>query len=33
MTVPLRRAFFLRTGENPSRANRLFSALFYKMGL
>ncbi|HSQ16010.1 MAG TPA: DUF362 domain-containing protein, partial [Candidatus Binatia bacterium] len=33
MTVPLRRAFFLRTGENPSRANRLFSALFYEMGL
>jgi uncharacterized protein (DUF362 family) len=33
MTVPLRRAFFLRTGENPSRANRLFSSLFYKMGL
>jgi uncharacterized protein (DUF362 family) len=33
MTVPLRRAFFLRTGENPSRANRLFSSLFYRMGL
>ena len=33
MTVPLRRAFFLRTGENPSRANRMFSSLFYKMGL
>jgi uncharacterized protein (DUF362 family) len=32
MTVPLRRAFFLRTGENPSRANRLFSSLFYKLG-
>ena len=32
MTVPLRRAFFLRTGENPSLANRLFSSLFYKMG-
>ena len=32
VTVPLRRAFFLRTGENPSRANRLFSSLFYKMG-
>ncbi|MBP1599699.1 MAG: hypothetical protein H6Q05_5076, partial [Acidobacteria bacterium] len=30
--VPLRRAFFLRTGENPSLANRLFSSLFYKMG-
>ncbi|MFA6148160.1 MAG: DUF362 domain-containing protein [bacterium] len=33
MTVPLRRSFFLRTGENPSRANRLFSSLFYKLGL
>ncbi|HWS15605.1 MAG TPA: DUF362 domain-containing protein [Candidatus Methylomirabilis sp.] len=32
MTIPLRRAFFLRTGENPSLANRLFSSLFYKMG-
>jgi hypothetical protein len=32
MTVPPRRAFFLRTGENPSRANRLFSSLFYKLG-
>ena len=32
LTVPLRRAFFLRTGENPSRANRLFSSLFYKLG-
>jgi uncharacterized protein (DUF362 family) len=32
LTVPLRRAFFLRTGENPSPANRLFSSLFYKMG-
>ena len=32
VTVPLRRAFFLRTGENPSRANRLFSSLFYRMG-
>jgi uncharacterized protein (DUF362 family) len=31
-TVPLRRAFFLRTGENPSLANRLFSSLFYKLG-
>jgi len=32
MTVPLRRAFFLRTGENPSLANRMFSSLFYKLG-
>jgi len=32
MTEPLRRSFFVRTGENPSLANRLFSALFYKMG-
>jgi len=32
LTVPLRRSFFLRTGENPSPANRLFSSLFYKMG-
>jgi len=32
MTVPLRRAFFIRTGENPSLANRLFSSLFYKLG-
>ncbi|MGA6994371.1 MAG: DUF362 domain-containing protein [Candidatus Deferrimicrobiaceae bacterium] len=32
LTVPLRRAFFLRTGENPSLANRLFSSLFYKLG-
>jgi len=32
ITVPLRRAFFVRTGENPSMVNRLFSSLFYKMG-
>jgi cholesterol oxidase len=31
-TVPLRRTFFVRTGEAPSVANRLFSWLFYKMG-
>jgi uncharacterized protein (DUF362 family) len=29
---PLRRAFFVRTGENPSLANRLFSRLFYELG-
>lgn len=32
LTVPLRRAFFLRTGENPSLANRFFSRLFYRLG-
>ena len=32
LTVPLRRTFFLRTGENPTAANRFFSWLFYKMG-
>ncbi|MHB1024378.1 MAG: DUF362 domain-containing protein [Desulfobacteria bacterium] len=32
VTVPLRRAFFVRTGENPTPANRFFSWLFYKMG-
>jgi len=32
ITVPLRRAFFLRTGEQPSAANRFFSWLFYRMG-
>ncbi len=32
LTVPLRRTFFLRTGENPSAANRLASWLFYRMG-
>ena len=32
MTVPLRRTFFVRTGENPTLANRFFSWLFYKMG-
>jgi hypothetical protein len=30
--VPLRRTFFLRTGENPSLANRLVSWLLYRMG-
>jgi len=32
VTVPLRRAFFVRTGENPSLGNRFFSWLFYRMG-
>jgi len=32
LTVPLRRTFFLRTGENPTAANRFFSRLFYKLG-
>jgi cholesterol oxidase len=33
LTVPLRRTFFVRTGENPSLGNRFFSWLFYRMGL
>jgi len=32
LTLPLRRTFFVRTGENPTVANRFFSWLFYKMG-
>jgi uncharacterized protein (DUF362 family) len=32
MTVPLRRTFFLRTGEEPTAANRFFSKLFYHLG-
>ena len=32
MTVPLRQTFFLRTGENPTSANRFFSWLFYRLG-
>lgn len=32
LTVPLRRTFFVRTGENPSLANRLASWLLYRMG-
>lgn len=31
-TVPLRRTFFLRTGEEPTTANRFFSWLFYHLG-
>jgi hypothetical protein len=33
LTVSLRRAFFVRTGENPSAGNRFFSWLFYRMGI
>ena len=32
LTNPMRRAFFVRTGENPSPGNRLVSWLFYRMG-
>jgi hypothetical protein len=32
LTVPLRRAFFVRTGENPSLGNKMFSWLFWKLG-
>jgi Domain of unknown function (DUF362) len=32
LTLPLRRAFFVRTGEDPSLANRFFSRLFYELG-
>lgn len=32
MTVPLRKTFFLRTGERPTAANRFFSRLFYHLG-
>lgn len=32
MTVPLRRTFFVRTGENPSAANRAVSWLLYRLG-
>jgi uncharacterized protein (DUF362 family) len=31
-TVPIRRAFFIRTGENPSVWNRLMSWVFYRLG-
>ena len=30
ITVPMRRTFFLRTGEGPSAMNRFFSRLFYR---
>jgi len=32
LTVPMRRTFFVRTGEKPTWANRLASALFYRLG-
>jgi uncharacterized protein (DUF362 family) len=32
ITVPMRRAFFLRTGENATPANRFLSWIFYRMG-
>lgn len=32
LTVPLRRAFFLRTGENPSPGNWFFGWLFCRLG-
>jgi uncharacterized protein (DUF362 family) len=32
LTVPLRRTFFVRTGENPTWANRLASWALYKLG-
>lgn len=32
LTVPLRRTFFVRTGEDPSLGNRLASWLLYRMG-
>jgi uncharacterized protein (DUF362 family) len=32
LTDPMRRALFVRTGENPSALNRLFSWLFYELG-
>jgi uncharacterized protein (DUF362 family) len=31
-TLPVRRAFFVRSGENPSAFNRFFSWLFYRLG-
>jgi uncharacterized protein (DUF362 family) len=32
MTIPLRRTFYVRTGENPSLSNRFVSWLLYHMG-
>ena len=32
MTVPLRRTFFVRTGEDPSAGNRFMSWLLYRLG-
>jgi len=33
LTLPVRRALFLRTGENPTVLNRLANWLFYRLGL
>ncbi len=33
LTLPLRRALFVRTGERPSVLNRLASWLFYRLGM
>jgi uncharacterized protein (DUF362 family) len=32
LTLPLRRTFFVWTGENPSLSNRIVSWIFYRMG-
>lgn len=32
VTTPLRRTFFVRTGEEPTAANRFFTWLFYRLG-
>jgi uncharacterized protein (DUF362 family) len=32
LTLPIRRMFFVRTGENPSLGNRIASWLLYKLG-
>ena len=32
LTLPVRRALFLRTGENPTVLNRLVSWLLYRLG-
>jgi len=32
LTIPVRRTFFIRTGENPTLLNRLVSWFFYRLG-
>jgi hypothetical protein len=32
LTLPIRRMFFVRTGENPSLGNRIASWVLYKLG-
>jgi len=32
LTVPFRRIIFVRTGENPSLANRIASSILYRLG-